>query len=203
MTDASATTPILPTHIEDTIRSIARLHADHHQQATTLQRSVDRLTALVGQPRFIGVITVLVALWFAGNLLAPVLGLRAFDPPPFPWLATLTALVALYVTVLILSTQRRENTLAQLREQLTLELAILSEQKTAKTIQLLEEMRRDNPMIHNRIDEEAEAMAIPADPSSVLEAIKETHAEAEAISATPGAMLSPDDFGSEADPSRN
>ena len=47
------------------------------------------------------------------------------------------ALISLYMVVLILATQRREYQLAQLREQLTLELAILSEQKTAKVIQLL------------------------------------------------------------------
>jgi hypothetical protein len=57
-----------------------------------------------------------------------------------------------------------------------LELAILSEQKTAKVIQLLEETRRDNPLIHNRVDQEAEAMAQPADPQSVLAAIKENTA---------------------------
>jgi uncharacterized membrane protein len=72
--------------------------------------------------------------------------------------------VSLYIVVLILATQRREYQLAQLREQLTLELAILSEQKTAKVIQLLEESRRDNPLIRNRVDQEAEAMAQPADP---------------------------------------
>ena len=90
--------------------------------------------------------------------------------------------MSLYLVVLILATQRREYQLAQLREQLTLELAILSEQKTAKVIQLLEESRRDNPLIRNRIDQEADAMAQPADPQSVLNAIKETHAEAEQIS---------------------
>jgi uncharacterized membrane protein len=58
----------------------------------------------------------------------------------------------------------------------------LSEQKTAKVIQLLEESRRDNPLIRDRVDQEAEVMAQPADPQSVLEAIKETHAEAEQIS---------------------
>ena len=58
----------------------------------------------------------------------------------------------------------------------------MSEQKTAKVIQLLEESRRDNPLIHDRVDQEAEAMAQPTDPQSVLEAIKETHAEAEQIS---------------------
>jgi uncharacterized membrane protein len=63
-----------------------------------------------------------------------------------------------------------------------LELAILSEQKTAKVIQLLEESRRDNPLILNRVDQEAEAMAQPADPQSVLDTIKEIHNEAEQIS---------------------
>ena len=74
-----------------------------------------------------------------------------------------------------------EDQLAQLHEQLNLELANLSEQKTAKVIQLLEESRRDNPLIPNRLDQEAEVMAQPANPQSVLEAIKETDAEAEEI----------------------
>jgi uncharacterized membrane protein len=86
------------------------------------------------------------------------------------------------MVILILATQQREYQLAKLREQLTLELAILSEQKTAKVIQLLEESRRDNPLIRNRVDQEAEAMAQPADPQSVLDAIKETHAESGQIS---------------------
>ena len=58
---------------------------------------------------------------------------------------------------------------------------MLSEQKTAKVIELLEESRRDNPLIQNRVDQEAEAMAKPADPKTVLEAIKETDAEAQEI----------------------
>jgi hypothetical protein len=38
-------------------------------------------------------------------------------------------------------------------------LATLSDQKTAKVIQLLEESRRCNPFIRDRVDREAEAMA--------------------------------------------
>ncbi len=76
--------------------------------------------------------------------------------------------------MLILTTQRREDQLAGYREQLSLELAILSEQKSAKIISLLEEMRRDSPSLKNRVDEEAAAMSIAADPQAVLEAIKET-----------------------------
>jgi uncharacterized membrane protein len=182
MADINVPVPLLPAHIEETIRSIARLHAEHHQNATPLQRAVDRITALLGRPRFIGVLATISAGWISLNLLAAALSYRPIDPPPFPGLGLAVSLVSLYIVVLILATQRREYQLAQLREQLTLELAILSEQKTAKVIQLLEESRRDNPLIRNRVDQEAEAMAQPADPKSVLDAIKETHSEVEQIS---------------------
>lgn len=180
MTDPHKT-PILPPHIDETVRAIARLHAEHHRGASPLERTADRLTGVVGQPRFIGALTMVAGGWMAFNLLAPRLHWRAFDAPPFNGLATAASLLGVYVTVLILSTQRREAALAQLREQLTLELAILGDQKSAKTIQLLEELRRDSPHLPNRLDPEAQALSTPADPTSVFEAIKETHAEAEAL----------------------
>ena len=170
-------TPILPAHIEDTVRAIAQLHADHYKGASQLQRVVDRSTAAVGQPRFVGVLTAVVLGWIAFNMAAVWWGWVAIDPPPFPWLQGAVSLVALYVTVLILTTQRREDQLAQYREQLTLELAILGEQKSAKIIQLLMEMRRDATCMRNRVDHEAEAMSVPADPQSVLDAIKDSYEE--------------------------
>ena len=182
MADTNAPPPILPTHIEETIQSITRLHAEHAQNATPLQRTVDRMTALLGRPQFIGVLTVIVVGWIGLNLLAAALGYRPIDPPPFPWLGGAASLLSLYMVVLILATQRHEDQLAQHREDLSLELLILSEQKTAKVIQLLEESRRDNPLIRNRVDQEADTMAQPADPSSVLDAIKEIHAEVGQVS---------------------
>lgn len=168
--------PILPAHIEDTIRSIAQLHADHHAASTRLQRSVARLVDIVGRPQTVGVLTLIFGAWIAVNLLMLALGHTPFDPPPFPWLEAIVSLGALYITVLILATQRHDDQLAQHREQLTLELSILSEQKAAKIIELIEELRRDNPLLANRTDAEADAMAIPADPHSVLDAIKQSHA---------------------------
>jgi uncharacterized membrane protein len=177
VTGTNVPPPLLPSHIEETIRLIARLHAEHHQSATPLQRAVDRMTALLGHPRFIGALTVIVAGWISLNLLAAAFSYHPIDPPPFSWLGCAISLVSLYMVVLILATQRREDQLGQHREQLILELAILSEQKTTKVIQLLEESRRDNPLIRNRVDQEAETMARPADPQSVIDAIKETEAE--------------------------
>ena len=139
------------------------------------------MTALLGRPRFLAVLTVIVVGWISLNLLAASLGYRPIDPPSFSWLGGAVSLMSLYMVVLILATQQREDQLAHHRELLILELAILSEQKTAKVIELLEEFRRDNPLIRNRVDQEAEAMAQPADPRSVLDAIKETHAKTEQV----------------------
>ena len=169
-------TRILPAHIEDTVRAIAELHAEHHRQASAIERLVGRSVAFVARPRFVGVLTTALVAWVVINIALGLYGYHA-DAPPFPILEELGTGLGLYLTVLILITQRREDEIAEHREQLTLELAILNEQKSAKIIELLEELRRDNPLIANRVDHEANALAIPADPQAVLEAIKDTHEE--------------------------
>ncbi len=52
-----ADTPILPAHIEDTVQAIAKLHADHHSSAGTLQHLVERLTAWIGRPAFLALMS--------------------------------------------------------------------------------------------------------------------------------------------------
>jgi len=178
MADTNVPPPILSAHIEETVRSIAQLQADHRERATPLRRSVDRVTAVRGRPGFIVVLTVIVFGWISLNLLAATNGYPFIDSPPFPWLGTAVSLVSLYMVVVILATQRPEDQLGRRRELLILELAILGEQKTAKVIELLEEVRRDNPLIQDRVDQEAEVMAQPADAKSVLDVIEETHAKA-------------------------
>ena len=81
--------------------------------------------------------------------------------------------------ILVLASQRREDELEQRRELLSLELAILSEQKTAKIIQLLEEFRRDSPHVPDRVDGEAERMSRPSDPQAVINDLREADLEAE------------------------
>jgi uncharacterized membrane protein len=170
MSDDDAT-PILPAHIEETVQAIGRLQAQHDSQATAVDRLMERITAAIGRPAFLTWLGVVVIAWTGANLAAPRLGYAVVDPPPFAWLQGAISLAALCVTVIILTTQRRADRLAGLREQLTLELAILGEQKTAKVIDLLVEIRRDDPLLVDRSDPEAEDMARPADPETVLEAI--------------------------------
>ncbi|MEO7541710.1 MAG: DUF1003 domain-containing protein [Sphingomicrobium sp.] len=164
----------LPAHIEEAVQAIASLHAAHEQDASPLQRIVERATSRAGRPAFVALLTGVVVAWVALNFGLIRLGRSPIDEPPFFWLQGAITLTALYMTILILTTQRREDELTGLREQLTLELAILGEQKAAKIIALLEEMRRDDPHMSDRRDPHADALSTPADPNAVLEALKET-----------------------------
>jgi len=165
---------MLPPHIEQTAQAIARLHAAHQSRATPLQLVVDRLTALVARPAFVGAVVCAVVSWIAGNLLLHRLEGWSFDIPPFAWLQGAGELAALFITTLILMSQRRKDELSELREQLTLELVIVIEQKDAKIIALMEETRRDNPLLLDRVDAQADAMSTPVDPAVVLEAFMES-----------------------------
>lgn len=163
-----------PTHIEQTLAAINRLHDRHHRSASPLQRVVEAVTAAVGRAMFVGILFGLLVIWIAANLILPAYGIRPFDPAPFELLQATAGVLALFLAVFILATQRRENVLTELRLQLMLELALLSEQRSAKVIALLEELRVDLPSVPNRSDPEAEALASPGDPDALLDALLET-----------------------------
>ncbi|GAC1303543.1 MAG: DUF1003 domain-containing protein [Vulcanimicrobiaceae bacterium] len=167
----------LPEHIEQSVRSIVEFKVEHARSGTRSERTIERITSAFGRPQFIGVIVAFVAFWIVVNVFPAAFRMHRFDEPPFFWLQGIVSLTALCMTTLVLTTQRRLDRLAEERAQLTLQLAIVGEQKTTKLIQLIEELRLDHPEIPNRADPEASAMSESADPQTVLEALRETHDE--------------------------
>jgi uncharacterized membrane protein len=168
----------LPDSVRATVNSIGRIHAEHDEQATTPHRWARVVTIGVGNPLAVGVVAIAIASWGAVNLAIGISGGRPFDPPPFQWLELFVSVGALLVVLVVLATQQRDDDLQQLNQRLILQLAILAEQKAAKSIQLLEELRKDHPAIPEREDEEASLMARPTDPAAVLKAIKSDRPEA-------------------------
>lgn len=150
----------------------------HKEEGGRLQHAIDRVTAIVGWPGSVLLIVLIMCGWIVFNLVLAQMGSTMSDPPPFPGLQAVVSVVGLLLVALVLITQRREDELADARAQLNLELSIAIEQKAAKIIELLEEARRDNPGIANRIDHEAVAMSVPSNPEVVLEAIKVLRDEA-------------------------
>ena len=169
--------PGLPAHLEEAVQSIALLDNAHRKNASRLERLVDFASTQVSRPACLILISGASLLWVVSNLMLTAVGLPSFDPPPFAWGNDALSFLALVMAVMIVTTQRRAGLLSERREQLTLELTLLTEQKTAKIIALIEEIRRESPQLTNRVDSQASAMSAPADANLVLDAIAETAAE--------------------------
>lgn len=164
----------LDKQIEDTARIIADLHAEHFERATPYNRWIARLTeSLIAPAVAFGIIGVC-TLWIAGNAVAAaMMRERAFDAPPFSFLQVAVGLAAFLMTVIILTSQRHDYWLAERRAQMTLQIALVSEQKIAKLIELVEQLRRDDPQIADRPDPEASAMARSVDSQALTQAVQE------------------------------
>ena len=160
----------LPAHVRETLEAIAELHAEHHRNATFWEKAFEWAAAALAKPFFFIGLTTLSIGWMVYNV---ILADNAPDHSPFPFLATILALLAVFISLAIVAAQRRASALADLRAQLTLQHTILAETKSAKIIQLLEELRKDDPAIADRPDSLAEAMAVPTDPNIVAAAISQ------------------------------
>jgi len=149
------------------IRARAELRLDKHQ------RMMEVLTAALGRPRTVYAVLALVVGWVVFNAIAPrALGWRSIDPPPFFWLQGIVTLSALLMTTLVLITANRQTRNAEERSHLDLQVNLLAEHKVAKLIALVEELRRDLPMVRDRIDHEANAMQEAVDPHAMLAALE-------------------------------
>ena len=128
----------LEQNVEETVAAIAKLHQEHEDAATPLQRAIDGATGLLATPAAMVVLFGAVTVWIVGNRYG-----LGWPDREFVALELAATLGALLIAVLILVTQRREDRLAERREKLSLELALLNEQKSTKIIALMEELRRD------------------------------------------------------------
>ena len=162
-----------PQHAEHA-ETIAAIRARAENQLSSPQRFVESFTARIGRPRSIGTLLFFIALWVGWNVACAASGQETVDPAPFFWLQGAVALYGALVSTFVLATQNREKKHAEQRAYLELQVNLLAEQKTAKIIQLLEELRRDMPTVPNRVDREANAMQQPVDTAAVLNTLQET-----------------------------
>ena len=168
----------LPEHVTQQVETLAVLHAKAEKEAGFHQHAVESVTAFLGRPLFLNLTIGVIFFWILANVFPQPIGLKRFDPAPFYWLQGAIGVGALLLTIVVLITQNRQARLSERRAQLDLQVNLLAEQKVAKLIALMEELRRDLPTVKNRFDPEAEAMQQSPDPHAVLEALEEKIDEA-------------------------
>lgn len=159
--------------IGQNIETILDFYAREDQKISRSQRMMERISRFAGQPVFIGIILFFVAFWILVNVVLRQLSLVEFDPAPYFWLQGIIGLGALLTATVVLSKQNRLGKLEEKRAHLDLKVNLLTEQKTAKLIDLVEELRRDLPNVRDRHDPEAASLQQSMNPELVLAALDE------------------------------
>jgi len=157
----------MPAHVGHKIQTIAELFAKAERRVGRHQLAIERMTDAIGRPSTAYVLALAFIGWMIGNQLAPRFGVRALDPAPFAWLQVAACVAAVLMTVTILTTQNRVAKLAQQRAQLDLQVNLIAEEKIAKLVALVEELRRDLPSVKDRKDSLADAMTEAVDLDAV------------------------------------
>jgi uncharacterized membrane protein len=160
-------------HISQNVESVLALYRRESQLMTSSQHRLADVGQVIGRPLFLIGVLVFVALWIALNSAAAILHFTPFDPPPFAWLDGILTFTALCTTTIVLIAQNRQAKLEQQRSHLDLQVNLLTEQKVTKLIHLLEELRRDLPMVANRDDPQAAAMQERTDAHELASAIRQ------------------------------
>ena len=160
-------------HAEEAIDAVADLERDAQDAMSHHQRWIENVTSRLGTPKSVYVIGAFVVIWIALSLALEHTQGGSFDPPPFAWLQGIIGLAALLMTVLILTTANRVAQIDTARDKLDLQINLLNERRTAKLIQMLDQLRRDLPEAPTHNDPEVEQLSEPTNTSEVARAIEE------------------------------
>ena len=161
-----------PEQVAENIETILAFYKREEEKVSASRRMLEGVGGALGRPAFIAF-----TLAFAGSWIgAQLAGWLDFDPPPFFWLQGMVSFSALLMATVILIKQNRQSKVEALHAHLDLQVNMLTEQKVSKLIELIEELRRDLPMVKDRHDAAAEALQEPADAREMLDTLKEKHA---------------------------
>jgi uncharacterized membrane protein len=111
------------------------LKVAHAADRTPIQRVADLLIRLASSSAFLVCHLIWFAFWVLWN--TGELGLRPFDPYPFGFLTLVVSLEAIFLSIFVLMGQSREAAIAELREELTLQVNLRMEAEVTKTLQLV------------------------------------------------------------------
>ena len=144
--------------------AIGAIKAQHAAYRSPLERFVDRLNSIAGSTPFLMVHVVWFVIGIPWN--TGLLGLKKFDPYPFGFLTMVVSLEAIFLSIFVLMAQQRESAIAELREEMTLQVNLKIEEEVTKTLQLV-------AGIYTRLghkigeDPELRQMLQPLDPATI------------------------------------
>lgn len=111
------------------------IKASHSGDETAMHVVAHRLTDIASSTGFFVFHAIAFAVWIIWNL--GIVGLPQFDPFPFGLLTMIVSLEAIFLSIFVLMTQSRESAIAELREELNLQVNLRMEEEVTKTLHLV------------------------------------------------------------------
>jgi uncharacterized membrane protein len=135
------------------------------------ERMADRLTTAFGSMVFLVLNVVWFVVWIVINVgLIP--GIEPFDPFPFGFLTMVVSLEAIALAIIVLMSQNRAAKIAELREEVDLQVNILTEKELTKLLRIVT-LLAEKEGINLAQDKELRAMLRPSDTEKIEEAVKQ------------------------------
>ncbi len=168
----------LSEQVVKNIETIIGFQAKQENKLPLHERLIEKIAAFFSKSEFLYLQLLFFASWGLCSHLAPQL--LPFGFPKFELQNMGVDTAALLIATGVLVQQTRQNKLAEQRSHLILQINLLTEQKIAKLIELVEKLRTDIPTIRDRYDQEAQIMQQATDPQIVLDILQENLEQAEA-----------------------
>ena len=121
---------------ERNIAKICALEAESLKARSHLERVGDAVASQAGRPWCIVVHAAWFAVWIGLN--SPSVGVKAFDPFPYPFLTMIVSLESIFLVLFLLMSENRSNAQAEQRAHLDLQINLLSEGENTKMLQMLQ-----------------------------------------------------------------
>ena len=141
------------------------------QRRRLSERIADVLTLGFGSMAFLVINVVWFVVWIVINVgLIP--GIEPFDPFPFGFLTMVVSLEAIALAIIVLMSQNRAAKIADLREEVDLEIDRMAEAELTKLLQLVSKMAERQGIDLSR-DHELREMVQPADHEKIEAALEQ------------------------------
>ena len=120
--------------LDRNIQALIDLRKKIASQRRPQDRVTDAIAAFAGSIYFVYVHLAILVIWALWNL--GWLGLRPFDPFPFTLLPSIASVEAIFLSTLLMINQNRMQTLEERREDLDLQVSLLTEHEITRLIRI-------------------------------------------------------------------
>jgi uncharacterized membrane protein len=165
--------------VRQNTKSVDEMQRHIMEAESRQERSADRITRFSGSMIFVYLHVIWFGVWILLNTgLIRIPYISEFDPFPFGLLTLVVSLEAIFLSTFVLISQNRQAKISERRNDLDLQIDLLAEQKTAKIIEMLDQVIKQLNSMNNSFyvppDGEVSALKISPQPKEVIEVLDDS-----------------------------